>query len=187
LAATSVAGVGEPAGLARRLGASAYEALLLAALLLLVGFALLPIVTPSDRVTASTLRDAGTGRPILYLMSRAARAVSGAVLFGVCGAYCVGLWSGGRRTLPMKTWRIALRSAGGALVPPQVAMLRYFACWIGPAFAIAGYLALAPLGHGRWALALVAVNYVWAFVDRDAQYLQDRIAGTRLFAVPLES
>ena len=54
-------------------------------------------------------------------------------------------------------------------------------------FAIAGYLALAPMGHGRWALALVAVNYAWAFVDRDRQYLQDRIARTRFFAVPPES
>jgi uncharacterized RDD family membrane protein YckC len=181
-----VAGVGEPAGLARRLGASVYEALLLAALLLLVGFALLPIVTPSDRVTVSALRDPDAGRPIPYLMSRAARAASGVLLFGVCGVYCVGLWSGGRRTLPMKTWRIALRSAGGAPVPPQTAMLRYFACWIGTALALAGYLALAPLGHGRWAMALVAVNYAWALVDRDAQYLQDRIAGTRLVAVPPE-
>ena len=182
-----MADVGEPAGLARRLGASAYEALLLAGLLLLVGFALLPIVTPTDSVNVSALRDAGTARPIPYLMSRAARAASGALLFGVCGAYCVGLWSGGRRTLPMKTWRIALRSAGGAAVSPQTAMLRYFACWIGPAFALGGYVALAPLGHGRWAMALVAVNYAWALVDRDAQYLQDRIAGTRLLAVAPES
>jgi hypothetical protein len=184
--ATSVAGVGEPAGLARRLGASTYEALLLAALLLLVGFALLPIVNPTDRAAVSDLRDAVTGRPVPYLMSRATRAASGALLFGVCGAYCVGLWSGGRRTLPMKTWRIALRSARGAAVPPQTAALRYFACWIGPASALAGYLALAPLGHGRWALPLLAVNYAWALVDRDAQYLQDRIAGTRLLAVPHE-
>jgi len=78
----------------------------------------------------------------------------------------------------MKTWRIALRSAGGARVTPATAMLRYFACWIGPTLAIAGYMALARLGHGRWALALLAVNYAWAIVDPDRQYLQDRIAGT---------
>jgi hypothetical protein len=119
-------------------------------------------------------------------MSPAARAVSGTLLFGVCGAYCVGLWSGGRRTLPMKTWRVALRSAREARVRPETAMLRYFACWIGPALAVAGYLALAPLGHGRWALALLAVNYAWALVDRDRQYLQDRIAGTRLFVLSPE-
>jgi uncharacterized RDD family membrane protein YckC len=181
-----VAGVGKPAGLARRLGASAYEALLLAALLLLVGFALLPTVTPADAVTVTTF-DAGAGQPLPYLMSRPARAISGAVLFGVCGAYCIGLWSGGRRTLPMKTWRLALRSTRGAPVSAQAAILRYFACWIGPVLAIAAYLALAPFGHGRWALALVAVNYAWAFVDRDREYLQDRIARTRLLAVAPES
>ena len=38
----------------------------------------------------------------------------------------------------------------------------------------------------RRALALLAVNYAWALVDRDRQYLQDRIAGTRLFVLPPE-
>ena len=66
-------------------------------------------------------------------------------------------------------------------------MLRYCACWIGPALAIAGYVALAPSRHGRCALAVAAVNYAWASVDRDGQYLQDRIAGTRLVTVPLDS
>lgn len=181
-----MATVAQPAGLARRFGASVYEALVLAALVLLVSFALLPLVTPTERVTAGALRDAGANRPVPYLISPAARAVSAALLFGACGAYCVGLWSGGRRTLPMKTWRIGLQSAGEARVSLQAAMLRYFACWIGPAFAIAGYVALAPSGHGRWALALLAVNYAWAFVDRDRQYLQDRIAGTRLVVLPRE-
>ncbi len=85
----------EPAGLARKLGASAYEGLLLAALLL-VGFALLPIVTPTNAVTVSALRGPGVDQPVPYLMSRPARVASGALLFGVCGAYCIGLWSGGR-------------------------------------------------------------------------------------------
>ena len=177
--------VAQAAGLARRLAASAYEALVLAALLLLVEFALLPMVTPTERGPADALRDAS--QPIPYLMSRPARAVSAALFFSVCGAYCVGLWSGGRRTLAMKTWRIALRSLGGARVSMQAAMLRYFACWIGPVLAIAGYIALAPSRHGRWALALTVVNYAWASVDRDGQYLQDRIAGTRLVTVPPDS
>ena len=177
-----MAGVAQRAGLARRLGASVYEALLLAALLVAVGFALLPVVSPPHRVALSPFETGG--QPLPYLMSPTARGFSGALLFGVCGAYCIGLWSGCRRTLPMRTWRLALRSTGGAPVPPQAAALRYFACWIGPALTIAGYVALAPLGKGRWALALLAINYAWAFVDRDRQYLQDRLAGTRLVAAP---
>jgi hypothetical protein len=42
---------------------------------------------------------------------------------------------------------------------------------------------LRPLGHGRWALAALALNYAWAFVDMDRQFLHDRIAGTRLMRV----
>jgi len=53
----------EPAGLARKLGASAYEGLLLAALLLLVGFALLPIVTPTNAIAVSALRSPGVDQP----------------------------------------------------------------------------------------------------------------------------
>jgi uncharacterized RDD family membrane protein YckC len=172
------AGVAAPArqnaGMLRRLGATAYEALLLTALVLLAELALLPFVTPAPGEHA--------GR--LYLMSPPARALSGAVCLAVCAVYCVGLWSGPRRTLPMKTWRVALRTRDGSPVSVPTAALRFLACWIGPALAIGAYLVLAPSGHGRWALSLLAFNYLWAWLDADRQWLQDRIAGTRLLAEP---
>jgi uncharacterized RDD family membrane protein YckC len=162
------------AGLGRRLGASAYEGLLLAALLVLVGFALLPAVAPTPgRDPAATSRS-------LYLMSPAARHLSAAVMFGACGVYCGWLWSGGRRTLAMKTWRLALSTAAGQPVGFPATVLRYVACWTGPALGIGAYLALEPLGHGRWSVTLLAFNYAWALVDRDGCYFQDRVAGTRL-------
>ncbi len=74
-------GAGRPAGLARRLGASAYEALLLTAPLVLVGFALLPAVTPAPALAATpSLNPVDASRP-LYLMSPAARHLSAAVMF----------------------------------------------------------------------------------------------------------
>ena len=158
------------AGLARRVAALAYEALLLAALLLLAGFALLPFLSHAP----------AEGAAQLYVLSPAARAISGGVYFSVCAAYCIGLWSGGRRTLPMKTWRIALRMADGAPVSMRAATLRYLAWWIGPTLAIGAYLALHESGHERWALPLLAFNYLWGSVDPERQWLQDRIAGTRL-------
>jgi hypothetical protein len=149
----------------------------LTALLLAIGFALLPLVTPAapaDPGPAATLP------PAHYLLTPAARAWSGAVLLAACGAYCIGLWSGGRRTLPMATWRLALRTAAGGEVPLRTAGLRFLACGIGPALSLAASIPLQPAGFGRWALGLLAVNYAWALVDPERQYLQDRIAGTRL-------
>jgi hypothetical protein len=113
-------------------------------------------------------------------MSPAARRLSAAVLFAACGVYCGSLWSGGRRTLPMRTWRLWLCTATGQPVAVPAATLRYLACYAGPALAIGSYLALAPWGYGRWAALPLAFNYAWALVDRDRQFLQDRVAGTRL-------
>jgi hypothetical protein len=174
------AGAADPAGLARRLGSTLYEALVLTALLFGVGFVLLPLVTPAPGGPFGAALVPGAGRPPPYLMSPAGRAGSGAALFGVCGAYCVGLWSGGRRTLPMKTWQLWLRASDGRSVAVPAAIARYLACWVGPALALGAYAALQPFGYGRWAMAVLAVNYAWALVDRDHQFLQDRIAGTRL-------
>ena len=80
----------------------------------------------------------------------------------------------------MKTWRLALIAPGGGRVSLARALVRFLACCIAPALAIAGFRLLQPLGYGRWAAALLALNYAWAMVDPDLKLLQDRIAGTRL-------
>ena len=162
------------AGLARRLAASLYETLLLAALALVVEFALLPVLSPASPPPAD-------GRA-LPLLKPASQAISLVCLFAALGIYCVWGWSEGRRTLPMKTWRIAMESAAGSKISVSRAALRYCAWWIGPALAIGSYAALRPLGHGRWAVAWLAVNYAWALLDSDRQFLHDRLAGTRLVA-----
>ena len=69
-------------------------------------------------------------------------------------------WSNGGQTLAMKTWRIRLVTHDGRPVRPAQALLRYLLCW--PSIALAG------------------AGIVWALIDRDRQFLHDRIAGTRL-------
>lgn len=80
----------------------------------------------------------------------------------LCGGFYVWQWRGTGQTLPMKTWRIRLIAQNGLPVSTPRAIARYAAV----------YLSLATLGLG----------YLWALIDRDRQFLHDRVAGTRLVA-----
>ena len=154
------------ASLARRLASLGYEALILCAVLLIAGFVTLPLVPP--------------GGDTLRVPDAPARALSLAVVFGASAVYFVVSWSNGRRTLPMKTWRIALIRRDGGVVDRHIAFTRYLCAWIGPALALAGFFVLRPLGATAWGLALLAFNFLWALADPDRQFLHDRIAGTRI-------
>jgi len=161
------------ASLARRAAAALYESMLLAALALFAGFLLAPFVSPQVPGTPHAL----------VLPSAAGRLTEFVALFALAGAYCVYGWSGGRRTLPQKTWRLALRDGRDAPPTPARAFVRYLACWIGPALALALHVALRPYGLGAHAAWVVLLNWLWAFVDHDRRFLHDRVAGTRIVAV----
>lgn len=84
-------------------------------------------------------------------------------LFLVLLVYYVWFWSNGGQTLAMKTWRIRLVTQAGLPIRPAQALLRYLLCW--PSFALCG------------------IGILWALIDRDRQFLHDRLAGTRLVVV----
>lgn len=81
-------------------------------------------------------------------------------LFVLAGLYFVWQWTHGGQTLPMKTWRIRLVTPEGAPVATRRAWARYL-------MAAAGALACG-------------LGFLWAVVDRDRQFLHDRVAGTRI-------
>jgi uncharacterized RDD family membrane protein YckC len=81
-------------------------------------------------------------------------------VFAVLLLYFVWFWLNGGQTLPMKTWKLRLASADGRSLRPAQALLRYLAAWPSVVFFGAGFL--------------------WALLDRDRQFLHDRIAGTRI-------
>jgi uncharacterized RDD family membrane protein YckC len=83
-----------------------------------------------------------------------------AYVLAVVGAYLVWFWSHGGQTLAMKTWRIRVESVDGGPVTRPAAIRRYL-------FALAG-------------LACLGIGFLWAFLDRDRQFLHDRLARTRL-------
>jgi uncharacterized RDD family membrane protein YckC len=70
----------------------------------------------------------------------------------VLAAYFLWCWLRGGQTLAMRAWRIRLVD-----VTPKKAVLRFVL-----------------------ALALLPLSILWALVDRDRQFLHDRLAGTRL-------
>ena len=128
------------AGLGRRFLSLAYEALLLAAVLLAGALAFTALAGHLDPALA---------RPALQVM-----------LLLLAGGYFVWQWHRGGQTLPMKTWRMRLVTAGGEALTVRHALRRFV-------FAVTGTL----LGGG---------GVFWAFFDRDRQFLHDRLAGTRI-------
>ena len=171
----TVSTIGAPAqlrraGLLPRLGAVLYEALLVTALAFMTGFLLLPLVSPGTAATATQLT----------IPSVPARVALFCILFSVVALYFVWSWTGGRRTLPMKTWRMRVAMVDGMPPDAKTALLRYLAAWIGPSLAFIAVAILADRGLGAIALCLLGFNFLWAAVDPDHQFLHDRIAGTRI-------
>lgn len=157
-----------PAGLIRRWCALGYEGFLVSALLLVAGFAVLPIIGPPHTGAAYSAQQ-------LYLLPPSSSAFLFFFYVVVAGIYCIGLWSNGRRTLAMKTWGLSLATVDGQPVDIRHATKRYLATLIGPAAGLAGFALLGSLG-----LAAVLLNYYWGWLDSDRRFLHDRIAGTRI-------
>ena len=84
-------------------------------------------------------------------------------LLAVFATYFLWCWLRGGQTLAMKTWRIRLVAKDGhANLTPVAALMRFL-----------------------YALLLVPslIGIAWAYVDRDRQFLHDRLAGSLLIPV----
>jgi uncharacterized RDD family membrane protein YckC len=60
----------------------------------------------------------------------------------------------------MKTWKLRLLGAGGARITLRQAMLRYACAW--PSLLLGG------------------IGIFYALLDRERQFLHDRLSGTRI-------
>ncbi|NYE59130.1 putative RDD family membrane protein YckC [Duganella sp. 1224] len=109
-----------------------------------------------------------------------------ALAFIVLGFYFIHQWSRDGQTLAMKTWRMKLVAADGGAVTPRAAAVRYLLSWLWILPAL--LLALALDLHQWQALgAILAGILLWsltAFLDKDRQFLHDKLAGTRLVQLP---
>lgn len=108
-------------------------------------------------------------------------------LFAVTGAYFAWGWTNSGHTLAMKTWRMQVVTAAGARLPLRTAILRYLLAWgwFLPALVACALLGLKDKGQIGIALAVGVAGWaLTARFDRDRQFLHDRLAGTRLVALP---
>jgi uncharacterized RDD family membrane protein YckC len=84
-------------------------------------------------------------------------------VFIVLLAYFGWLWKRNGQTLAMQTWKIKLVTANGMPLANRQIFLRYTLAW--PSLLACG------------------IGILWALVDRDRQFLHDRLAGTRLVSI----
>lgn len=87
-----------------------------------------------------------------------------ALLWFAMGAYFVRCWVVTGQTLASQTWKLKVVDSHGQLLSQQQAILRY----------ILASLLLLPAGLTLW----------WALLDRDHQFLHDRLLGSRMITLP---
>lgn len=85
------------------------------------------------------------------------------LLWLVWGAYFVRCWVVSGQTLASQTWRLKVVNQAGQLLPVRLAVIRYF---------LASLLML-PAGLTLW----------WALLDREHQFLHDRLLGSRMIVL----
>jgi len=85
-------------------------------------------------------------------------------VFVVFGAYFIGYWHFGGQTLAMQTWQLQIVTENYARPSPARLVLRYLLAWPSIIYFFAGLL--------------------WALLDRDRQFLHDRLAKTRIMFKP---
>ncbi|PAJ86812.1 RDD family protein [Burkholderia ubonensis] len=104
----------------------------------------------------------------------------------VVGAYFVWFWMHGGQTLPMKTWRLKIESASGRPLSAGHALVRYALGWLWflPPLALHPLLGLPVPVTLALAGAWVAVWAGAARLHPDRQFPHDRLARTRVVALP---
>jgi uncharacterized RDD family membrane protein YckC len=107
-----------------------------------------------------------------------------AILFAAIGIYFIMSWRIKGQTLPMKTWNIRLVDRDGLTPALHRLMLRYLLIWPIPLAAAAAILGASRLtGYSSTDLLIVFAPFtlfIWTWLDRDGQFLHDRLLGTRL-------
>ncbi|MFC3339488.1 RDD family protein [Paracandidimonas soli] len=153
-----------PAGRLRRFASMMYESVLLFGVIFTAGYLF------------DTLTQSRSG-----LIFRHERQL---ILFLAIGIYFFLSWRRSGQTLPMKTWNIRLVDKNGKVPGAGVLVLRYLLIWPIPLLAAyAVRLASEATGYASTDLLIVFTPFtlfIPTWLNRDGDFLHDRILGTRL-------
>lgn len=142
------------AGLLRRLAALLYDAFLVAAIWMALGFGMQFIV--------------GTNTNQLVDGQVQTDPVIGAILFigmvSSAAAFYIWFWMRTGQTLGMLAWRIQAVSSNESLMSFKQAVLRFALAW--PSFFCFG------------------VGYLWLYIDKHGNAIHDILSGTKVIVVP---
>jgi uncharacterized RDD family membrane protein YckC len=108
-------------------------------------------------------------------------------LFLVTGGYFVWCWTNSGHTLAMKTWRMCVVTQSQQRLSRGKAALRYLLAWgwFLPALIVCALFGLRSKTEVGIAIAAgIAAWSLTALFDKDRQFLHDRLAGTRVMAIP---
>lgn len=156
----------DTARLWRRIASLLYESLLVAAMLLATAVSFY-IVAPG-------------------LINGVQRLLLQVCLAAVLTAYFLCCWCRSGQTLPMKTWKMRLVDRQGQPVSALRALARLALATLTLGASCAGFAVLWKRPHEALGWSLLApglISLAWALLDRDRQFLHDRLAGTRIVSM----
>lgn len=141
-------------GLLRRLAALLYDAFLVAAIWMAMGFALQFVVgaDTSQLVDGRVQTD-----PVLDAILFTGEVLSAATFY-------IWFWMRTGQTLGMIAWRIKAVRVDGGFMNLRQGLLRFVLAW--PAFFCFG------------------IGYLWLYFDRNGDALHDKLSGTRVVVLP---
>jgi uncharacterized RDD family membrane protein YckC len=142
------------AGLLRRMAALLYDAFLVAAIWMSLGF-VLQMIFGTD---TSRLADGRVVVDPLY------RVLVFAMMVGSAATFYIWFWRRTGQTLGMIAWRIKVLSHNNTQISLKQGLIRFFAAW--PAFWIAG------------------AGYLWLYIDKDGDALHEKLSRSKTVLLP---
>ena len=140
----------------RRLAALLYDGFLVAAIWMVLGFALQLLVGPdTNQLVDGVVQTDPVLDVILFL-----------IMLGSSSGFYIWFWMKSGQTLGMIAWRIKVESLDGGLIGASQGITRFACAW--PAFFLLG------------------LGYLWMYLDGEGDTVHDKLSRSKVVLLPKE-